>query len=457
MSGNPPHRKVIEDNSLSVPSNQTSGANLFFGIRQGQVKFMTDNFYKSVRDANRCLHPNASRSENLRRLYAHLAHTDTTGLDHITATDFRYAIKALLCASNDDLSGVASQYQRLVSTNKESPDSERVFFTLWHRTKNKEAEPFFAVCRINRRNLDLLRVTRSVAFVDEVAARLGASSYPEAILSSRMQGVEVQASAGACPQVLFADFVEMGMSEIDPATAGGLLFDAFGDDFLKNQLKQVKRAFPNVAEWLEAKAVLNPESIHLLTTAHVQGHDLCGHCVPYNLNDPTRLASNQFLRQPLEECYADTQAMWIFSSPVTRPFLRQVLTEDEIETVSVLIAMKRLAFYATLDAEDHDARCAWMLFCYWRKAGLIRNDRSACGAFTFDIEHFPAAVDQLLSDLLQIEYAIGGGVQEYEQACRTFSQRYGYENPVTKHWNMPDDLRFALGHYGESPAEATRL
>jgi hypothetical protein len=133
-----------------------------------------------------------------------------------------------------------------------------------------------------------------------------------------MQGVEILASAGTRPNVLFADFVKMPTdSTVDPATAGGLLFDKFGDTFLE-QMPMVHRAFPNVAHWLRDGDLLPQDAVRFLTTAHVQAHDLCGHSVPYGLRYPIRSEAQWYLRAPLEELYADANAMWIYSAPQTR-------------------------------------------------------------------------------------------------------------------------------------------
>ena len=208
-----------------------------------------------------------------------------------------------------------------------------------------------------------------------------------------------------------------------------------------DQMPLVERAFPNVAEWLSRSSLLNKESIRLLTTAHVQAHDLCGNSVPYNLNDPTRVKVESFLRTPLEEYYADTQAMWIYSSVAsTRSFFTAVLSETELNAIPLVIAMKRLTYYAMKDASDHDARCSWMMFGYWRKSGLIRRLKNGHGEFFFDIDRMPEVVDQMLSDILHVEHEIGRGAAAYDLACREFNKRFGFESPLTKQWEMPDDL-----------------
>lgn len=354
--------------------------------------------------------------------------------------DFELAVNAMKKATCGDLSGVVAQYQRLVHTTLETAKCDRMFFTIWNRTGEESQEPCILLCRINIRNLELLQISRSRAFVECLVDRLGAKFYPEEILASRMQGVEVIVSAGRQPHVLFADFVAMGVdSGIDPATAGGLLFSSFGDLFL-DQMPLVEKAFPNVAEWLTTSSLLHKENIRLLTTAHVQAHDLCGHSVPYNLNDSTRVKVEPFLRGPLEEFYADTQAMWIYSAASTRSFFTPALSETEINAIPLVIAMKRLTFYAMKDASDHDARCSWMMFGYWRKSGLIRRSQNGHGEFFFDIDRMPVVIDQMLTDILRVEQEIGHGVTAYELACRKFSERFGYENPVTKRWEIPDDL-----------------
>jgi hypothetical protein len=384
-------------------------------------------------------------SDRLAHAYPLLDRIDRSSMDVTTAADLDAAKAAMRAAAQGDLGGVASQYCRLASTTSAAPDTDRIFFTIWQRTGDANIEPCLLRCKVNRRNLDLLQITRSRPFVERVAHRLRCETYPEAVLSSRMQGVEILSSAGVRPHVLFADFVKMEEGAIDPATAGGLLFDSFGDGFLNEQMKRIERAFPGVVRWLEAKGVMNTQSFRLLTAAHVQAHDLCGHSVPYSLRHPTRLKADWHLRAPLEEYYADTQAMWIYSSPTTRPLLKDVLTETEMDVVPVLVAMKRMGYYAMLPVDDHDARSSWMFFGYFRKAGVIRASPTNPCQFEFDLDCFPAAVDQMLSDVLDIEHAIGDGVEAYEAACLKFSLRYGFENPVTRRWAMPDDLQTALG------------
>ena len=400
---------------------------------------MENNLGEAFTKADAVLRGTGSLADRLSKTYLLLEKINIEAMSPVTASDFHYAVEAIRLASKGDLSGVAAQYQRLVSTLV-ADGSDRIFFTIWQRTGEDSVEPCLLCCRVNRRNLDLLNVTRSRPFVEKVVGRLGATTYPESILASRMQGIEISVSAGVRPHVLFADFVKMGNSGIDSATAGGLLFDSFGDGFLNEQMKQVQQIFPQVAHWFEEKNLLNTDTVRLLTTAHVQAHDLCGHSVPYNLVHPTRNKVDWFLRAPLEEYYADTQAMWIYSDPVMRSFLSSVLSESEMDAIPILIAMKRLTYYAKLDVNDHDARCSWMMFGYWRKAGIIRNNDKAQGTFDFDVEFFPKAVNQMLSDLIEVEWAIGKGVKCYERACIAFSHRFGYENPVTRKWDMPDEL-----------------
>ncbi len=366
---------------------------------------------------------------------------DTSELPAPLREDFLVALDAMRKAAHDDLSGVAQQYLRLVNTTLDTAQGDRLYFTVWSRFGEEGYHPCLLLCRVNVRNLELLKISRSRPFVETLVKRLGATTYPDDILSSRMQGIEVKVSAGKRPHVLFADFVAMNKDcGIDPATAGGLLFSSFGDLML-DQMTLVEKAFPNVAEWLHSTSLLNTENIRLLTTAHVQAHDLCGHSVPYNLNDSTRVQADLFLRGPLEEYYADTQAMWTYSSVAsTRPFFNSTLSETELDAIPVLIAMKRLTFYAMKDGSDHDARCSWMMWGYWRKSGLIRKQKGSGDEFYFDLDRMPAVVDQMLSDINAIEHQIGHGVAAYETACRRFSERYGYESPVTNRWEIPDEL-----------------
>jgi hypothetical protein len=392
-------------------------------------------------EANEILLSTGPIFSRLERAIQTFKKVDRSELPAALREDFELAVDAMEKAACGDLSGVATQYKRLVHTTLATAQCDRMFFTIWNRLSGEAQEPCVLLCRINLRNLELLQISRSRAFVERLVERLGEKSYPQAILASRMQGVEVILSAGKRPPVLFADFVEMGPdSGIDPATAGGLLFSTFGDMFF-DQMPLVERAFPNVAEWLTRSSLLNKDNIRLLTTAHVQAHDLCGHSVPYNLNDPTRVKVDSFLRTPLEEYYADTQAMWIYSSVAsTRSFFTGALSETELNAIPLVIAMKRLTYYAMKDASDHDARCSWMMFGYWRKAGLIRRLKNSHGEFFFDIERMPEVVDQMLSDVLRIEHEIGRGAAAYSLACREFSERFGSENPLTRRWEMPDDL-----------------
>ncbi|HEX4495907.1 MAG TPA: hypothetical protein VIE43_09590 [Thermoanaerobaculia bacterium] len=392
-------------------------------------------------EANEILLSAESLSSGLEQAFQAFKKVDRSELPAALREDFDLAVDAMEKATRGDLSGVAAQYERLVHTELTVTQQERIFFTIWNRMSGEDPEPCVLLCRVDIRGLGLLQISRSRAFVECLVKRLGETSYPEAILDSRLQGVEIILSAGRRPPVLFADFVAMGPdSGIDPATGGGLLFSTFGDMFLE-EMPLVERAFPNVAEWLTSSSLLNRDSIRLLTTAHVQAHDLCGHSVPYHLNDPTRLKVESFLRTPLEEYYADTQAMWIYSNAAsTRPFFTANLSETELDAIPLVIAMKRLTYYAMKDVSDHDARCSWMMFGYWRKAGLIRRLKSSRGEFFFDIERMPEVLDQMLSDILHVEHEIGQGAEAYHSACRDFSRRFGFENPVTRQWEMPDDL-----------------
>jgi hypothetical protein len=406
---------------------------------------LTPDLIRAFADADQALRSAGTIPVRLQRALAAFAALNRSEVPRWLEADFAAALDALAKASQNDNSGITDQYLRLVNTTTETAQSLRMFFTIWNRTGEESTEPCMLLCRVSVRNIGLLNVTRSREFVETVVKRLAATSYPEAILGSRMQGVEIVVSAGARPHVLFADFVLMPPdSGIDPASAGGLLFNSFGDLFLE-QMPFVEIGFPNVADWLRRNDLLNKESVRFLTTAHVQAHDLCGHSVPYSLKNATRARADWFVRAPLEELYADTQAMWIYSAPATRALLAQVLTAAELDAVPLMIAMKRLTFYALKDAADFDARCSWMMFCYWRKAGLIRRREHGGLSFFFDIERFGAVVEQMLTDVLAIEHQIANGAEAYESAGRAFSFRFGYENPMSKRWQIPDDLASIFG------------
>lgn len=396
----------------------------------------------AFKEANQILLSTGPISSRLGKAIQAFKKVDSSELSTSLQEDFELAVDAMEKAARGDLSGVTAQYERLVHTTLANALHDRVFFTLWNRMPEEAPEPCALLCRINIRNLELLQISRSRSFINLLVERLGGKPYPEAILNSHTQGVEIIMGAGARPPVLFADFVAMAPdSGIDPATAGGLVFSTFGDIFL-DQMPLIERAFPNVAEWLTKSSLLTKESIRLLTTAHVQAHDLCGHSVPYCLNNSARLKVESFLRTPLEEYYADTQAMWIYSRAAsTRSFFSATLSEIELEAIPIIIAMQRLTFYAMKGAGDFDARCSWMMFGYWRKSGMIRRLRNNHhGEFFFDIEQMPAVIDKMLSDILFVENEIGRGAAAYNLACREFSHRFGFENPFTKRWEMPDDL-----------------
>jgi len=357
--------------------------------------------------------------------------------DDLVREDLQAAIDAIERLAEGNKNGVTQQYLRLVNTTQERAQSPRVFFTLWNRNATDAPEPCIVYGRVNSRNIELLKATRTDRFVRRIADRLGETNYSPAILLSKVQGFEVLGSAGVCPQVLFADFVNMAEGHnLDPATAGGIVFDSFGDSLL-DHIFRLESTFPDVVRWLGGKGVLNHETIHRLTVAHVLAHDLCGHSIPYDLRNPTRCAVDWYLRAPLEEMYADTHAMWIYSAPATRDLLADVLTEDELDAIPVLIVIKRIMHYARLSPEDHDARCSWMMFDFWRKAGLIQEGPRG---LKFDLDMLPRVVDSMLSELLEVERAIGKGPDSYDAACRDFTFKYGSENVSTHVWEMPRDL-----------------
>ncbi|HXC44490.1 MAG TPA: hypothetical protein VNY51_13330 [Candidatus Dormibacteraeota bacterium] len=397
----------------------------------------------AFRHANTSLCTSEPMSNKLKTAVQAFAKVDPTELPAEVRTDLGHAVGAMEKAAVGDFSGVASQYQRLVKTNLGDATSHRIFFTIWNRLEER-MQLCVLLCRINTRILELLQISRSRPFIECLVARLGVKSYPEEIVASRLHAVEIIASAGQRPHVLFADFLEMGPdSSIDSSTAGGLLFDSFGDLFL-DYMPSVERVFPNVADWLAKRSLLNRTSIRFLTAAHVQAHDLCGHSVPFSLAHPNRLAAIPALRAHLEELYADAQAMWICTASQTRSFLTNVLSEQELNAIPVINAMKNLTYYAKKAASDHDARCAWVMFGYFRKSGLIRRLNNRHGELFFDIDLLPKVSNQLLDDLLDVEYSIGQGVAAYESACRQFNERFGYENPLNREWEIPDELGHLL-------------
>jgi len=357
-------------------------------------------------------------------------------------------ISALEQAAEGDYSGIGQQFHNLVSTPLEEAELEHLLFLVVKDVDaRKPPHPLIIHCTLDRRVLEAQKILRSPAFLNGLAERLKVGSYPPSALRGRVQGVNIINHAGYVRYALFADLVyetDWTTSHVD----GGLLFSVVAEDFIRQDLALVDALFPEEGRRLRQLGVLNLEQTKFLFNVFLSLHDTLGHIVPYPVHHWVKRLIGPFLLDPFEELGADTQFFWMTTCKKMRPFLAQILTEEETKALPILWLMKRICHYAqrgsSKDAlhgdlmEDGDARLGILFWQYFLHHGVIARDGNH---FRLDHDLLTVTVERLLDDWLAIEAELPGGVEPYSRALSDFYLKYRSSDRLTGRWEIPVDLR----------------
>ena len=359
-------------------------------------------------------------------------------------------ISVLDRAAQGDYTGISQQFCNLVRTPLEETEQDHLLVLIVKDVDSSKApHPLLIHCTLDRRALQAQQVLRSAEFVDRLGERLGVATYSEAALASRVQGVHIINRAGYVRYAVFADLVY----EMDWTTSyidGGLLFSIVAEEFIDHDLALVEVLFPEESRRLRQRGVLNSETVDFLFNIFLVLHDSLGHTVPYPVHHWVKRLIGSFMLDPFEELGADTQFFWMTSSEKMRPFLAQVLTEQEAEALPILWLLKRLCHYTQRGIakdvhygnlmEDGDARTGVLLWQYFLKHKVIVP---VGRHFQLDHDRFPPVIERLLDDWLAVEAEIPGGVEAYSRALSDFYLKYRSSDPMTGKWAIPVGLRRA--------------
>ncbi|HYG11766.1 MAG TPA: hypothetical protein VD835_17600 [Pyrinomonadaceae bacterium] len=355
---------------------------------------------------------------------------------------------ALERAAGGDFGGISDQFRNIVRTPAEHAEDEHyLVLVVKHINPCEPPYPLIIHAKLDRRTLEAQQVLRSPDFVGQLARRLRVESYSPASLASRVQGVNVLHHAGFVRYAVFADLVhEMEWTNSD--VEGGLLFSNVADQFMTEDMAVVRKLFPHDARRLGQSGVLNDTTLRYLFSIFLVLHDTLGHTAPHSVHHWVKKLVGNFLLDPFEELGADTQFFWMATSEKMRGYLSQILTAEEAEALPVLWLLKRICHYIRrgflLDAqhgnlmEDADARIGVLLWQYFTTHGaIVREDNH------FYLNHalFPATIEKLLDDWLEVEGEVPGGVESYAGAICEFDARYRSVDPSTGKWEIPADLR----------------
>jgi len=362
------------------------------------------------------------------------------------AEQARASASALLSAAAGDYSRVAAQFTDTVAATPTRGDEERIFALLIKDIDERKGPyPLVAHARLDVRARAAQLVLRDRGFVQAIARRLGVEGFPEAVLQSRVQGVQVLASAGHLRYAIFGDFVH-GLNSSTTETDGGLLLSVLASDFLNRDLPVVDRVFPTLKPRLEALGALDLEALNFLFTIFLVLHDTLGHTVPYSVHHRVKGQAGCHLVDPIEEFGADSQFLWIATSKVTQPFLRSVLTAAEYEALPLAWLIKRICHYPLRAAGpncapdaivmDPDARMAICLWNFCSAHGLIEREGAA---FHIREDRFAPVFEVLLDEWLAVEQTIARGAEAYAGALSSFYARFGSIDP-TGRWTLPGEL-----------------
>lgn len=351
-------------------------------------------------------------------------------------------------AAKGDYTGISRQFCNLVRTPLEETEQDHLLVLIVKDIESHKApHPLLIHCTLDRRALQAQQVLRSAEFVDRLAARLGVATYSDAALASRVQGVRIINRAGYVRYAVFADLVY----EMDWTTSyidGGLLFSVVAEEFIDQDLALVEVLFPEESRRLRELGVLDSKTVDFLFNIFLVLHDTLGHTVPFPVHHWAKRLIGSFMLDPFEELGADTQFFWMTTSEKMKPFLAQVLTEQEAEALPILWLLKRLCHYTQREVdkdlhygnlmEDGDARTGVVLWQYLLTHKVIVP---VGGHFQLDHDLLPAVIEGLLDDWLAVEAEIPGGVEAYSRALSDFYLKYRSSDPITGKWEIPVGLR----------------
>lgn len=361
------------------------------------------------------------------------------------------SLQALEAAARNDFLPLGKIYARIVS-NPTQTSEELFFFPLL--LTGSQPELSFIFCRLNERTFRSQNTLRTPLFVSFLASRLGITTYPPKVITSRVQGVELIQGAGTIRYAVFSDFL-YGIDHPTSETDGGLLFSTIADDFLDFDLPYLHTFFPKSHRLLETLGVLNRDTLRFLFNMYAVLHDTLGHVAPYSMHHPTKVAAGHFLVDPMEELGADAQFFWLSTSEKTRPFISQVLTQEEVLALPILVLLKRVLHYTrrcTKYSEfiprdlmlDGDARMSVLLWGFLMKSQILTSyDQNG-----FELAHsaLPSVFEQLLDAWLVVEAGISYGPEIYSHRLLEFNQLYGCFDPINGQWEIPKELYVAFGN-----------
>lgn len=401
---------------------------------------------------NTHLHRTAPLAERLDACALTLREEDLSDLPGYLLEEVRQATDAVERAVRGDFSGLLTQFRQLVDMPLEAFSRPHFGFSVLNTKEGPQAS--FLLYTLDHRTARAQEVLRSHAFVSRVAARVGFDSYPKEVLTGRVQGAHVVASAGFVRYSWFTDFLH-GVHSETSATDGGVLFTNFADDLVGTDRAFVKALFPVPYEQARSRGLWTQETLRFASNVYFAVHDSLGHLLPYNLQHPVKQRVGAFLRGGFNELQADMHSLWVGVAPEMRPLMLQVFTPEELDFYPVAVVLKRLCSYLPRGFEadpvhgdlmlDNDARSALLLFQALRARGVITAAPAACeeAGFVLHTERLPRAVNELFDECLSVERQIGQGVEAYAVALAHLHQRYVEFDPAGQ-WTLPSAVRQRL-------------